>query len=421
MNPAATKAQLSPDARITAGRLADALAFPPPPEPDGDRSPASPRWRGQSLSKGAVGIAVLHAALAGAGLAGWDRAQDWLSCAVREELSSGPGAGLWYGAPAVAFAMTTAARPGTCQRAQAGLGTAVRRLTRTYLAAAQARMAAAARPARREYDLVNGLTGLGAYLLRQQPDSALMPEVLTYLVALTTPVAAADPAGTDAPGWWTADIPAGKPPERFHGGHADLGMAHGIGGPLALLALSMRHGVTVNGHADAIRRICAWLDSWRQDSPAGPWWPERVTRQELATGRCAQPGPRRPSWCYGTPGLARAQQLAGLALADHDRQRAAEHAMAGCLTDPGQLAQLTDPALCHGWAGVLLTAWHAAADAGTPDITSQLPMLTSALLQHASGCGHPGLIEGSAGIALTLHTITSPPPGTGWEACLLIS
>jgi hypothetical protein len=124
--------------------------------------------------------------------------------------------------------MTTAARPGTCQRAQADLGTAVRTLTRTYLAAAQARMAAATRPACREYDLVNGLTGPGAYLLRQQPDSALMHEVLTYLVALTAPVAAADPAGTDAPGWWTADIPAGKPPERFHGGHADLGMAHGI-------------------------------------------------------------------------------------------------------------------------------------------------------------------------------------------------
>ena len=130
--------------------------------------------------------------------------------------------------------------------------------------------------------------------------------------------------------------------------------------------------------------------------------------------------PRRPSWCYGTPGLVRAQQLAGLALADHDRQRAAEHALAGCLTDPGQLAQLTDPALCHGWAGVLLTAWHAAADAGTPDITSQLPMLIDAVLQHAPGCGHRGLIEGSAGIALTLHTITTPA-GTGWESCLLIS
>jgi lantibiotic biosynthesis protein len=420
VNPAARTVQRSLDARITAGRLAEALAVPPPPEPDGDRSPASPRWRGQSLAQGAAGIAVLHAALANAGQADWDRVRGWLACAVREELSTGPGAGLWYGAPAVAFAMTTAAPPGTCQRAQADLDTAVRRLARTYLAAAQARMGAATRPARREYDLVHGLTGLGAYLLRQHPGSALVREVLAYLVALTEPVAAGDTAGTDAPGWWASDIPAGKPPERFRGGQADLGMAHGIAGPLALLALSMRHGVMVDGQADAIHRICAWLDTWRQDSPAGPWWPERVTCRELATAQCTQPGPRRPSWCYGTPGLARAQQLAGLALGDHDRQRVAEHAMAACLTDPGQLAQLTDPALCHGWAGVLLTAWHAAADAQAPGIARRLPMLIDALLRHAPGCGCPGLIEGSAGIALTLHTITSMP-GTSWESCLLIS
>lgn len=419
MNPPVGTVQRSLNAQITACWLAEALAAPPP-EPDSDRGPASLRWRGQSLSKGASGIAILHAALARAGLAGWDRVEGWLACAVHEELSGGPGAGLWYGAPAVAFAMTAAAPPGTCQRAQADLDTAVRRLTRIYLAAAQARIVAGTRPTRREYDLVHGLTGLGAYLLRKHPGGALIRDVLAYLVALTEPVSAGDAAGTGAPGWWTTDIPVGKPPERFRHGHADLGMAHGIGGPLALLALAMRHGVTVSGQVGAIRRICAWLDTWRQHSPTGPWWPERVTWTELATGRCAQPGPRRPSWCYGTPGLARAQQLAGLALGDQDRWQAAEHAIAACLNDPAQLAQLTDPALCHGWAGVLLTAWHAAADAGPSGLTSRLPMLTGALVRHASGYGHPGLIEGRAGVALTLHTITSPP-ASGWESCLLIS
>lgn len=412
----ARQSRLAPS---TAGRLAEALAVPPPPEPDADRGPASPRWHGQSLSRGAAGIAVLHAELACAGLADWDRAQAWLGCAVREELSAGPGAGLWYGAPAAAFAMLSAAPPGTCHRAHADLRAAVHRLARAYLTAAYARMAAAQRPARREYDLVHGLTGLGAYLLREDPDSALARDVLAYLVVLTQPVAAPDVAGASAPGWWTSDIPAGKPPDRFRGGHADLGIAHGITGPLALLALAMRRGITVTGQAEAIGRICAWLDRWRHDGPAGPWWPERVTCQELAAGRCAQPGPRRPSWCYGTPGLARAQQLAGLATGDRARQRAAEHALAACLADASQLAQLTDPAVCHGWAGVLLTSWHAAADAGPCAITPQLPMLTGAVLDHAAECGAPGLIEGAAGVALTLHTITSPA-SRGWEACLLL-
>jgi hypothetical protein len=46
-------------------------------------------------------------------------------------------------------------------------------------------------------------------------------------------------------------------------------------------------------------------------------------------------------------------------------------------------------------------------------------MLTGAVLDHAAEYGAPGLIEGAAGVALTLHTITSPA-STGWEACLLL-
>lgn len=101
-------------------------------------------------------------------------------------------------------------------------------------------------------------------------------------------------------------------------------------------------------------------------APAGPWWPERVTLAELRTGRSFQDGSARPSWCYRTPGLARAQQLAGLALRDLARQQAAEHALARCLSDPAQLARLIDLALFHGWAGLIATAWCAAADTRSP-------------------------------------------------------
>ncbi|MGH8910153.1 MAG: lanthionine synthetase LanC family protein [Egibacteraceae bacterium] len=54
---------------------------------------------------------------------------------------------------------------------------------------------------------------------------------------------------------------------------------------------------------------------------------------EWTTHSVQQPGPQRPSWCYGTPGLTRAQQLAALALGDRQRQRQAENALAGCITD----------------------------------------------------------------------------------------
>lgn len=409
-------------ATAVAAHLSEALAVPPPPELGEDRSPSSPRWRNQSLSKGAAGVAILHGVRAQDGLGDGDTVHAWLARATREDLSAGRGAGLWFGAPAVAFAVSTAT-PGQYPRAMASLNAGLTQLVHARLKAAHARMAAAARPSLSEFDLVRGLTGLGAYLLRHDPHGDLVHRVLAYLVQLTEPLPVDDAAGPSAPGWWTSDVPSRRPDAALDDGHANLGMAHGVSGPLALLALAMRQGITVDGQAAAIDRICQWLDSWRHVAPAGPWWPERVTLAELRTGRSAQNGPARPSWCYGTPGLARAQQLAGLVLRDPVRQQTAEHALAACLSDPAQLAHIIGRSLCHGWAGLIATAWYAATDARSPDISIHLPRLLNMLLDHAGDTPPEklsGLIEGSAGVALTLHSIATGTTG-GWQTCLLLN
>lgn len=409
-------------AAAVADELAAALAVPPPVDYGDDYRPDSPRWRDQSLSKGAAGVAVLHGLRAQCGLGGEEAMRAWLARATRDDLSAGPGAGLWFGAPAVAFALSTAA-PGRYPAAMASLDTAAADLTETRLKAAHDRMDAERRPALYEFDLVRGLTGLGAYLLHRDPGGDLVRRVLSYLVRLTKPVPAGDAAGSSAPGWWTAEVLSKEDDPAFAAGQADFGAAHGITGPLALMAISIRDGVMVDGHREAIETICHWLDSWRQQAPAGPWWPERITLAELRDGRPHRDGPARPSWCYGTPGLARAQQLAALATGDTARQHAAEDALIRCLDDPVQLARITDPALCHGWAGVLATAWHAAADAATPALTDRLPGLLGALLDHARDSPPdtlPGLVEGSAGIALTLHSIATGRAG-GWQSCLLLN
>ncbi|MDT0377201.1 lanthionine synthetase C family protein [Streptomyces sp. DSM 42041] len=409
-------------AAVVAGELAAALAVPPSVDYGDDYRPESPRWRDQSLSKGAAGVAVLHGIRAQHGDGDAAPVHAWLTRATLDDLSAGPGAGLWFGAPAVGFALHTAA-PGRYRGASSSLDTAVADLTCTRLTAAFERMDAHQRPPLYEFDVVRGLTGLGAYLLRRDPGGNLVRDVLRYLVRLTEPVRADDPAGPRAPGWWTNDTPALETDPRFAAGQADFGAAHGIAGPLALLALALLEGVTVDGHHDAIGAICRWLDAWRQQTTAGPWWPERITLDELRDGQPHRSGPARPSWCYGTPGLARAQQLAALATGNTARQHAAEDALARCVADPRQLARITDPALCHGWAGLVATVLHAAADAATPDLAHHLPGLIDSLLAHAHDTPPgdlPGLIEGSAGVALTLHSIASGTTGP-WPACLLLA
>jgi hypothetical protein len=385
--------------------------------------PAEHPWQAQSLAEGAAGIALLHIERACDGAGSWKTAHTWLKAATCHEISAADDAGLYVGAPAIAFVLHAAAADGTPRYGAAltGLDTHINTLAHRRSDRAMERIDLGQRPAFAEYDLLHGLTGIGAHLLRHTPGSDALGRILAYLVRLAKPLHA---NGETLPGWWTFHDPAVKTSPRFPGGHANLGIAHGIAGPLALLAQAMRRGITVDGQADTISGICALLDSWRQDTGIGPWWPQWVTRHDLRTGRTQQPGPARPSWCYGTPGLARAQQLAAIALSDVRRQEAAEHALAACLSDPGQLSQITDTSLCHGWAGVYQTAVRASADALTPQISAHLPHLTGLLSQHAAtrqGQG-AGLLEGKAGLALALHAAArAAPPVSGWDTCLMIN
>lgn len=328
-------------------------------------------------------------------------------------------AGLFHGAPAVSFALHTAGHPAYAT-ALARLDAHIAVLVRTRLETAHARIDTGHQPRLREFDLIRGLTGLGAYLLHRHEDSgeALLKEVLTYLVRLAEPVKA---DGGVLPGWWTSDDTSGRPCPL--GGHGNLGLAHGIAGPLALAATATRHGIVVPGQTGMLTRVSSWLDHWRQGPAEAPWWPQTLSRTEQTQDVVTWHGPGRPSWCYGTPGLVRAQQLAALALSDTTAQRRAEQALAACLDDEAQLCQLTDASLCHGWAGLLHTARTVAADAH-PDtqLSARLTALHQRLGQHLHQNGAPeaaGLLEGTTGIRLTTAEALS---GTArWDACLLLA
>jgi hypothetical protein len=407
--------QHHPQALTVSAAIAERLADPSAVIGTDHRGDAG--RRPQSLAGGAAGITLLHIERARSGHGDWATAHTWLSVAAAGELSAGSNAGLFFGAPTLAFVAHAAAdQPGKLARTRADLDTHTTALTCRRLAEAHARIARGDRPPLAELDLIRGLAGLGAYHLHCSPDHDITQAVLSYLVRLAEPL----PGRTDGlPGWWTDLAPTGRSSPDYPGGHGNAGMSHGIAGALALLSLARRVGLTVNGHTDAIDRICAWLDAWQYQGPAGPWWPGIVTLDDIHRGHTQPSSRQRPSWCYGTPGLARAQQLAGLATGDTARQSVAEDAMVGCLDD---LARLPDSGLCHGLAGLLQTAWRMAADAHTPRIGAQLPRLTTTLLARPPPTDGPELLDGQAGVALALHTVgTGTAPLTTWDACLLLA
>jgi class I lanthipeptide synthase len=392
--------------------LPDPLSLPP------DR-----RWRPQSLARGAAGVALLPIERAHAGVGGWDVAHSWLKAAVSGGVRAGDDAGLYNGAPAVALALRAASAGASDRysRALEVLDRSVSRLAHRRVDHAAARIARGALPALAEYDVINGLSGIGAYLLFRSPGDGAFERLLFYLVQLTEPLRV---DGELLPGWWTGHDPHFGYSTHYLRGHGNFGMAHGVAGPLALLSLALLHGHSIDGQREAIERICAWLDMWRQQHEAGPWWPQWITDHERRTGHLVQRKPGRPSWCYGTPGVARAQQLAGLASGDLMRTQTAERAIAGCLSDPEQLDRIVDVTLCHGWAGLFVTAWRAAENASTSAIAERLPIARKLLIQHAApGAGDGiGLLEGDAGLALAVHIAEHHlSPISGWDRCLLIS
>ncbi|MFI5955384.1 lanthionine synthetase C family protein [Cryptosporangium sp. NPDC051539] len=355
----------------------------------------------QSLANGAVGIALLHLETGD-----MPAAFAALRRATANGLSTGPGASLFYGAPALAFVLAGTDHPGLA-RPRAITADATATITRQRLDAAHRRIGQRQRPHYAEYDLIRGLTGLGV-VLRRLGNHDVLRGVLDYLVRLTEPI-------SNLPGWWCRNEPERTQPPG--GGHANHGMAHGITGPLALLALTYRDGIIVDGHAAAITRICQWLDAWQQESSGSIWWPQTLSRTEIERGAPIQKRPSRPSWCYGAPGIARAQQLAATALSDERRRRVAESALLCCTKDVDQLAS---SGLCHGAAGLFQAAWRVVLDAESPELAAQLPHLEA----HMSAFpppGEVGILDGNTGQALVTQTAARGLPITGWDASLLLS
>lgn len=341
----------------------------------------------QSLSRGLLGQGLLYAV----------RAHDDPAAAVRlHELLAGlgpivdgPDAGLFHGSPAVAYVMNLA--PGGYRAALERLDEANEALTCRRLAAAHRRLDQERLACFAEYDLLRGLTGLGVLWLLRGTRPDLLHDVLDYLVRLSG-------SGADGrPLWRVWHRP--DEPESF-GAHVNNGMAHGIAGPLALLALAHRRRAQAPGQDEAIRRIMDHLDTVRHHDDQQTWW-DRWDGENL-------PSPPPPSWCYGTPGLARAQQLGALALGDPLYQEDVERVFLSCLPSAGALHE---PTVCHGSAGLTAVLRRVAGDSPQPGrFQDHIPPPADTAVPQGSG-----LLDGGTGDALTRLESSLP-----WDACLAL-
>ncbi|PUB20824.1 lanthionine synthetase-like protein [Promicromonospora sp. AC04] len=347
---------------------------PEHPDPGPRLSTRRPVQAAQSLADGEIARLLLEVELTLTGKSSWDQVAKLLK-ATGELADRSASAGLFYGAPALSFALDSTGAQGRVRWAQEldGLDQVLVELTDERLDAADARAETGAPLWGSEFDLMTGLTGLGVVLLRRtvhasaeharhrQELAGALSRVLKYLVACARNAMVGE---VPVPGWWSAETPGpGMPVGHPLGGHVDLGMARGGAGVLALLAAAYRARHRVPDHKAAIGQIIAWYAVWRQETrDRVVWWPARLTLEEVRARRVHQAGPGEPTWAFGTVGIARALQMAAIAVGDAEGQVAAEDAIASFLT-ARELDRMKEPDLYAGTGGMYLTVLRAAEDA----------------------------------------------------------
>jgi class I lanthipeptide synthase len=394
--------------------------------------PRSVYWEPAGIAQGDAGIALMagyaEAAFPGEG---WELvAHDRMTAALRgAESADWLPAGLFSGLGGLVFTASYLSRGG--ERYARVLGA----LDAAFLPVA----AAEAERLRRlpdgmsvgEFDAISGLSGIAAALLERRAlrrDETVDRVVAGVLGVLVDLVAERD----GLPRWYTPPGAMGDETwaRLYPEGNLNCGLAHGIPGPLAAMAIARREGVDVPGLASAIARVAEWLVGHRADDAWGINWPSAVG---VGSDRPDEPG--RAAWCYGAPGVARALWLAGEALDDDELRAIAIDGMKAIYRRPLPERAIDSPTFCHGVAGLLQVTTCFASDTGLPVFAEAAEALAQQLLDAYDGTrllgyatlepgdhpvDQPGLLDGAPGVALVLlAAATSAEPA--WDRVFLLS
>lgn len=233
-----------------------------------------------------------------------------------------------------------------------------------------------------EYDLISGVTGILAYLLTLHSEEAHVQAAVEHLLTYLIWLAGIDQE-TQRERWYIAPehIMGEDRQQRYPDGYYNCGLAHGIPGPMAALALAWLEGYRVPGQRDALRSLSDWLLRYTFSDAWGINWADVVPLSATRfSDQWNHPHPTRAAWCYGAPGVARALWLTGLALEQPTLCQTAIQAIEAVLQRPIYYRNIDSPILCHGVAGLLAICLRFAHETNSTIIHAHIPLLVSQIL-----------------------------------------
>ena len=240
---------------------------------------------------------------------------------------------------------------------------------------------------RRNVDLISGLSGIGFYFLKRP----LTPSRQEALLAIIRRLFEILP-----------EPPTPPPLDSCFGernGHQDIdiGLAHGLAGPLALLNAAQKHVPFQDKWERKLQHCNAWLSGCLRENGHPVLFPSFVPDRQ--TGRNA--------WCYGALGVGFA-----LSNATGENTAFAVSTIAARLDQQALEAwKLDGPGLCHGRAGAILFAQVLRDRTRGGD----RPCLAPVDISLVGDCVEPGgLLNGSPGALLAHASLIRPGLRSHW-------
>jgi lantibiotic modifying enzyme len=283
------------------------------------------------------------------------------------------------------------------------------------------------------YDLIVGLTGLGVYALQRYP-RPVATECLRGVVERLHDCARHDEDGYY---WWTppAEILDEESRKMYPSGRADLGVAHGVAGPIALLGGICGAGIDQAMARPLLEGAVSWLLAHSVPTEADPTFPVWVAP-------AVQPSPARCAWCYGDPGIAAALLLAARGVGNACWEETAVGLACRAAARPTSETGVVNANFCHGAAGLAHLYNRMYQDTGEPALRGaalywlERTLDFYRLARDAGGAWvmgnwEPGrrerwtwtgveLVEGASGVALALLAAATSVEPT-WDRMFLIS
>jgi lantibiotic modifying enzyme len=278
------------------------------------------------------------------------------------------------------------------------------------------------------YDVIQGIIGIGAYLLTKPSNPEFhkaLTQIAKYLVGMCKPIKVNQ---TSVPGWYLPTEYQFLEQDRlaYPKGNFNLGLAHGITGNLSFLALLKLKGIEVDNHAESMEYITKWLLAYQQKGPKGSFWPKRISFEHYIEGSIHDGESIRDAWCYGSPGIANALFLSSKALNRPDWTQKSLDILYDALQRSPMESDIWRPTFCHGIAGLLTITFRIARLNSDPFLLQKTQSLKQLLLSFydeaapfrfrdrepmPSGgqiqLNKAGLLEGACGVGLALLSLNT--------------